>query len=74
MLKAVEGELEQKGMNNKTCKEAKIQELTLSATYRLKSLSLSYSPVFSLLTGSRQQRRDYMHYLLWQNTQQELCA
>lgn len=33
----------------------------------------SYSPIFSILKASRQQRREYGSTFLWHNTQQELC-
>jgi len=73
VLKAVEGELAQNGIIT-NLQEAKISRIDTFSNIQAEEPFLSYSPVFSLLTGSRQQRRDYGTTFLWQNTQQELCA
>lgn len=73
VLKIIEAELREAGVRTD------IQEASLSRVDTFNNLIseepfLSYAPVFSLLSGSRQQRRDYGSTFLWENTQQELCV
>ena len=73
VLKKVEGELKEAGINT-NIEEASLSRVDTFQNIITEEPFLSYSPLFSLLQASRKLRRDYGSTFLWSNTQQELCV
>jgi len=73
VLKKVEGELKEAGINT-NIEEASLSRVDTFQNVITEEPFLSYSPLFSLLQASRKLRRDYGSTFLWSNTQQELCV
>lgn len=72
VLKIVEGELLEAGIET-DIQEASLSRIDSCTTAIMEEAFSCYAPVFSLLSGSRQQRRDYGTTFLWENTQAQQC-
>jgi len=72
VLGIVERELLEAGIET-DIQEASLSRIDTCATAIMEEAFPSYAPIFSLLNGSRQQRRDYGTTFLWENSQIQQC-